>query len=148
MANQLFNPFSLEGKTILVTGASSGIGKGIAIACSKMGAVTIITGRNEERLYAVLSELYGDSNMAVRADLTKEDEIASLLRQIPQLDGVVHCAGIGQRKPCKMITSADIDEVMNINFKSSVLLQALLLQEKNKKIIIYRVYSFQGFQFT
>ena len=55
-----FNPFTLEGKTILVTGASSGIGRGIAIACSKMGATVIINGRNEQRLAETMTEMQGE----------------------------------------------------------------------------------------
>ena len=54
-----YNPFSLEGKTILVTGASSGIGRGIAVECSKMGATMVINGRNQERLNETLSMLEG-----------------------------------------------------------------------------------------
>lgn len=133
MMDQTFNPFSLEGKTILITGASSGIGKGIAIACSKMGATTIITGRNEERLDATLQELHGESNQAVKADLTVPSDIEALAKQLPSLDGIVYCAGVGQRKLCKMVVSDDIDSVMDINFKYNVLLQARLLQDKKIK---------------
>lgn len=129
-----FNPFSLKGKTILITGASSGIGRGIAIACSKMGADTVITGRNKERLNATRNELFGEQHKAIVADLTEIDKIENLTNQLPQLDGVIYCAGIGQRIPCKMVTSNDVDEVMNINFKSVLLLQAQLLcsQKINK----------------
>lgn len=52
-----FNPYSLEGKTVLVTGASSGIGKATAIACSRLGAHVIVSGRNSERLQETFSEL-------------------------------------------------------------------------------------------
>ena len=97
-----YNPFALVGKRILVTGASAGIGRAIAVACSRMGAVMVVTGRNQVRL----------------------DETYHLL------DGVVHCAGIGFRKPCKMLAFSDVDEVMSVNFKSSVCLQAALLKEK------------------
>lgn len=125
-----FNPFTLVGKTILVTGASSGIGKGIAIACSRMGATLILTGRNEERLEATFQELAGNGHLIVAADLSCNSGIKFLISQLPSLSGVVYCAGIGQRKPCKMVTEEDVDEVMNINFKSNVLLQAGLLQSK------------------
>ena len=60
-----YNPFSLEGKTILVTGASSGIGRGAAIECSKMGAKVIVTARNEERLNETL-ETAGSGSIAVQ----------------------------------------------------------------------------------
>ena len=124
-----FNPFSLQGKTVLVTGASAGIGKAIAIACAKMGAHAIVTARNEERLNATLAEMPGDS-LAIRADLTQRDDVAALVAALPKLDGVVHCAGVGSRVPCKMIEAEDIAAVMRPNFEAPVLLQAALLQAK------------------
>lgn len=54
-----YNPFSLEGKVILITGASSGIGRATAIECAKMGASLIITGRDEERLKETFAKLEG-----------------------------------------------------------------------------------------
>lgn len=138
-----FNPFSLGGKTILVTGASSGIGKGIAIACSRMGATVVVTGRNEAKLQNTLSGLFGNNHKMIIAELTNADSRNSLLEQLPKLDGIVHCAGIGQRLSCKMITEEDLDNVMDINFKSSVLLQAQLLSKKkvNKEASIVFIAS-------
>ena len=63
------NPFSLEGKTILVTGASSGLGQGIAIQCSKMGAKVVLNGRNEERLKETLAQMEGDGHVILSADI-------------------------------------------------------------------------------
>ena len=97
------NPFSLSGKTILVTGASSGIGKSVAIACSKMGADVIITGRNAERLTSTLLQLDGTSNIQIATDLTKIVDIENLVTQLPPIDGVVHCAGIGDRSLLKRV---------------------------------------------
>lgn len=125
-----FNPFSLEGKTVFVTGSSAGIGKGIAIACSKMGARLILTGRDENRLHATFDELAGEDHQVIAADLSRKDSVQNLIEQLPPLSGIVYCAGVGQRQPCKMITAQDIDEVMDINFKSNVLLQAELLRTK------------------
>lgn len=125
-----YNPFTLEGKTILVTGASSGIGKGIAIACSRMGANMIVTGRNEARLQSTLKELYGVEHSMIVADLTDAASRSNLVESVNKLDGIVYCAGIGQQLPCKMVAEEDVDSVMNANFKSSVLLQALLLSKK------------------
>lgn len=130
MTGTHFNPFSLEGKTILVTGASAGIGKGIAIACAQMGANVILTGRNEVRLYATSNELTNGNHQVIAADLSLGNAIQTLVQQLPTLNGVVCCAGVGQRQPCKLITGVDVDEVMNINFKSNVLLQAELLRAK------------------
>lgn len=126
----LVNPFSLEGKTILVTGASSGIGKATAVLCSQMGARVVITGRNEERLQDTLDNLSGEGNIQVAADLTDDESRTRLVESIPTLDGIVHCAGIGHRKPCKAIDAEDIATVMNANFNTAVLLQACLLSRK------------------
>lgn len=137
------NPFSLEGKTVLVTGASSGIGQAIAIACSKMKATVIITGRNIQKLEYTLSLLEGDNHQILIADLTSESEINNLAYQLPKLDGIVYNAGIGSRKLCKMIEKEDIDTVMNTNFTSSVLLQSAILSAKkiNKEASIVFIAS-------
>lgn len=127
-----FNPFSLKGKTILVTGASSGIGRGIAIACSKMGASVILNGRNQTKLGDTLGQLEEGEHKITAADLTNSESVVGMMHDIPSLDGVVHCAGIGQRVLCKMATEQDIDSVMDANFKGPVLLQSELL--KHKKI--------------
>ena len=102
------NPFSLSGKTVLVTGASSGIGRATAILCSAMGAKVIITGRNALRLEDTFKALEGDGHSKIIADLCKADQRESLVGQIPLLDGIVHCAGIGHRKPAKSLTEDDI----------------------------------------
>ena len=125
-----YNPFSLEGKNILVTGASSGIGKGIAIACSKMGANVIINGRNEKRLQETLTEMDGDNNYLRVADLCNLSQLSEMVEKLPKLDGIVHCAGIGQRVLCKQLQETDIDSVMNINFKAPVMLQTEILKQK------------------
>lgn len=125
-----FNPFSLKGKTILVTGASSGIGRGIAITCSKMGATMIINGRNQMKLGETLFQLEAGHHKMVAADLTNNESVCKMIAGIPSLDGVVHCAGVGQRILCKNLNEGAIDEVMNANFKGPVLLQSELLRQK------------------
>lgn len=125
-----FNPFSLEGKTILVTGASSGIGRGIAIACSKMGASVIVNGRNEERLNETLLQMNGEKNQKAVADLSNLGDVTSMVSALPKLDGVVHCAGIGQRVLCKQLQESDLDNMMDVNFKAPVMLQTELLKQK------------------
>lgn len=125
-----FNPFSLKGKTILVTGASSGIGRGIAITSSKMGATVILNGRNHVMLDETMSQLEVGEHQTVVADLTDRESVSNMLNAIPALDGVVHCAGIGQRIPCKLLDETAVDQVMDANFKGPVLLQSELLQKK------------------
>lgn len=124
------NPFTLEGKTVLVTGASSGIGRSIAIWCSKVGATVIINGRNEQKLRETLSCMEGGGHRVAVGDLTISKGLKDLVDSLPKLDGVVHCAGLGQRILCKMATENDVDSVMNVNFKGPVLLQSELLQQK------------------
>ena len=128
-----FNPFSLAGKTILVTGASSGIGRETAIVCSKMGATVIITGRNEERLIATSNQLEGDGHRYIVTDIAEEEQIDALASECPQLDGIVHCAGVGDRTLLKMVREKDIERVMSSNFNGPVLLQRALLKKKKFK---------------
>lgn len=122
--------FSLSGKTILITGASSGIGRAIAISCSQHGAKVVLTGRNQERLQATLDALDRDGHLVIPADLTDVALRQALAEQVPVLDGVVHCAGIGSRVLCKMLEEQDVNRVMQANFEAPVLLQAELLREK------------------
>lgn len=125
-----FNPFTLEGKTILVTGASSGIGRGIAIACSKMGGTVVLNGRNEGRLKETLTQMDGNAHRIVTADLSCMSQLSDMVASLPQLDGIVHCAGIGQRVLCKQMKEEDLDVMMGTNFKAPVMLQTEILKQK------------------
>ncbi len=126
-----YNPFSLKGKTILVTGASSGIGRSIAVECSKIGANVIITARNQAKLEETMSLMSNDVDKKyIIADLTNTEDIERLVDDIPQLNGVVHNAGVGNRSICKMIKASDIESVMTPNFNGPVLLQKQLLKKK------------------
>lgn len=125
-----FNPFTLDGKQILVTGASSGIGRGIAVACAQMGASVILTGRNEERLNEVISSIPGSEHKLIVANLNNKDGVCILASNVPKLDGIVHCAGVANRIPCKAISQADIDFVMKTNVEAPMLLQSELLKQK------------------
>ena len=126
------NPFSLEGKTILVTGASSGIGKAIAIECSKLGARLSILGRNENRLKETFNELSGEGHEYIVTDLSFSSSFKEICSTVPCLDGIVHCAGLTKILPFQFVTKEDLDEVMNVNFYAPAELSRLLL--KNKKI--------------
>lgn len=125
-----YNPFSLEGKTILVTGASSGIGQATAIECSKMGARVIITARNEERLNNTLASMSGVGHRLIVADLNNETDINALVSDLPKLDGTVLCAGIGFTLPFPFCTRTKVDGVFNINFFAPVELLRLLVKKR------------------
>jgi NAD(P)-dependent dehydrogenase (short-subunit alcohol dehydrogenase family) len=129
----MYNPFSLENKTILVTGASSGIGKATAIECSKLGASVIITGRNEERLRAVWDELdrsFGQQHLMVIADLATDEVIGALVSEMPCVDGVSSNAGIPMTQLIKFIKQETLETVWNINTVSHVNLAKLLFKKK------------------
>ena len=135
--------FKLNGKTILVTGASSGIGKETALLIHRYGARVILTGRDEARLNATRDQIAGQDNtssrsqensvpswMAIRADLTVEAEMDRLIDAIPPVDGVVHCAGIVGPLPVKFITQSDIDRMFSINYHVPVNLTGKMLRKK------------------
>lgn len=120
--------FSLQGKTILVTGASSGIGQQTAITCAARGATLVITGRNEERLQDTLSRLKGDGHKSVVADLTQSTDREQLVQSIQQLDGLVHCAGIQKHCPIRQLTEQNLNDLYSANFMAPVMLTQRLLQ--------------------
>lgn len=132
MDSAAFNPFSLAGKRILVTGASSGLGERIALSCASMGAELIITGRNSERLEKVLAELQSISDLphrAVQADLTIASERDALVASFDQdIQGLVHSAGISRLCPVRMMNEAHLREVQSINVEAPVLLTQSLLK--------------------
>ena len=129
----MINPYSLEGKTVLITGASSGIGKGIAVECSKMGAKVVVTGRNEERLKQTLDLLEGEGHLMVVADLDKQDDLDNLVAQTPAVDGLVLNAGMVIKSPIKFVTQDKLYKIFQTNVYAPMLLTQGLL--KKKKLI-------------
>lgn len=130
----MYNPYSLQGKTILVTGASSGIGRAVAIECSKMGAKVIITARNESRLSQTMNELEGDGHQMVLCDLSNETEIDNLVSDLPEIQGLVNNAGFTKILPVQFISTDDINSILKVNTVAPmVLLQKLLKKKKLKK---------------
>lgn len=124
------NPFSLEGKTILVTGASSGIGQGCAVMAAQMGAKVIVSGRNEERLQETLKQLQGEGHTTFAGDLTDVSVIEKMVGEVPALDGVVFSAGISMTAPFAFTTREKFDKVFNVNFFSPIELLRLLVKKK------------------
>ena len=121
------NPFGLDGRTVLVTGASSGIGRQVAISCAAMGARVIASGRNEQRLRETLQTLAGRGHAGVAAELTLEADIDRLVEQAGVVNGVVHCAGISRLAPLRMATQQHLTEVWKTNYEAPVLLTQRLL---------------------
>jgi NAD(P)-dependent dehydrogenase (short-subunit alcohol dehydrogenase family) len=128
----MYNPFSLENKKILVTGASSGIGKAIAIESSKLGASVIITGRSEERLKDTLELMSGNPSYIV-ADLSVKEDLIRLTKDTEALDGLVNCAGLTKVLPFQFAARDNYEEVMDVNFFAPVELTRLLV--KSKKLV-------------
>lgn len=128
----MYNPFNLSDKIILVTGASSGIGRAIAIECSKMGAIVVLTARNKVRLLETIREMEKPENhLIIEADLSIDGDILNLVESIPfKLDGVVQCAGLTIPKPFQFVSKDDLHKVMGVNFEAPVYLTQQLLKKK------------------
>ena len=141
-----YNPFSLEGKTVLVTGASSGIGQATAIECSKLGAHVVVTGRNEARLSETCSWLVGEGHSSILADLTSDEDLERLIKELPNIDGAVLCAGIGDKKPIKFSSKEKFHKIFDANFFSQAELVRLLVKKKkcNEKASIAIISSIGG----
>jgi len=138
----MYNPFSLYGKIVLITGASSGIGRTTAIECAKMGAKLIITARNEERLMECFSKLDGSGHQMICADLTLMEDIERLVAAVPTLDGVVNNAGIAKILPVQFINEVDLNKIYKTNTLGAVFLSRNLYKKKkinNNASIVFNV---------
>jgi NAD(P)-dependent dehydrogenase (short-subunit alcohol dehydrogenase family) len=140
------NPFSLDGHHVLVTGASSGIGRAIATESARMGARVTLLGRDEKRLAASLGALPGFGHHAVQFDLSDAVGITNLISSLENVDGVVHAAGITRMAPAKFITQADFNEIMAVNVYAAMELTKQLLQHKkiNKAASLVFISSVAG----
>lgn len=125
----MYNPYSLEGKTILVTGASSGIGRATAVECSKMGATVIAVARNEQRLQETLAMMDSGNHSYHVCDLTDTENVDKMIAEIPNIDGLVNNAGIGIVKPLKFINEPDFTTLL----KADTIAPIILLQKMIKK---------------
>lgn len=129
-----FNPFNLKGKNIVITGASSGIGRQCAIECSKMGATVILVARNYERLKETFDNLSSHNNKIFCADLTSTDQIIDLAQkigtEIGKIDGIVHCAGVSTTLPLKLVSNEKIENFFRSNVFSAIELTRELCKVK------------------
>ena len=139
-------PFHLNNKTILVTGASSGIGRQVAISISEMGGNVVLSGRKKAELEVTLSNLTKGNHQIYAADLLDETARKELVKNIPTLDGIVNSAGVVKPFPIKFITQEKIDETLNINYEIPLLLMAELTKSKkiNKNASIVFMSSISG----
>lgn len=144
-----FNPFCLNRKTILITGASSGIGRTTAIECAKLGASLNLTGRNETRLKETLSSLSSTYHKAIVADLTLEADMESIVNAIDSIDGLVMCAGKGMMLPVQFSSRDKFIDVFDSNFFYPVELLRRLSKKKklNKNSSVVAVSSMGGTHF-
>lgn len=126
----IYNPFSLSGKTILVTGAAGGIGRAVAAECAKMGATLVLTDIVQQGLEDTLSKLEGDGHTYYVADMTNQEELDMLVSNLPNLDGMVSNAGITKPAPVKFINKDDLERIMSINALAPIYLTQKLLRKK------------------
>lgn len=130
----MYNLVNLKGKRILVTGASSGIGRATAILLSKMEAIVIIVARNEQRLKETLSQMEGKGHRYYCFDLNEGELIEPFVRQMLEetgaLDGFVHCAGIAHTRPLKMTKINNIQEHLMVNTISFIEFVKCLAKKK------------------
>jgi NAD(P)-dependent dehydrogenase (short-subunit alcohol dehydrogenase family) len=129
----MYNPYSLKGKTILITGASSGIGRSAAIECSKMGANVIITARNGTKLSQVMNELEGGSHRMVLCDLSNEADINKMVEELPEVQGLINNAGYTKILPVQFINTEAINDIFQVNTVAPMLLLQKLLKKKKIK---------------
>ncbi|MEI9915798.1 MAG: SDR family oxidoreductase [Methylovirgula sp.] len=123
----------LTGKRVLVTGASSGIGRRTATDLAKRGAILVLSGRDAERLEATRQDLEPGDHIAITAELKNPSEIATLVAACGQIDGVVHSAGRSGPMPWKQLSEKFLDEILTTNFKSAILLTQQLLGKSRIK---------------
>ncbi len=129
------NPFTLQGKRIVITGASSGIGRECAITCSKLGAAVILLGRDQSRLGETAEILPdGARHSSYSQDLTDFDQVESLVARIVQengrIDGVINSAGISATLPLKVSTPERLTKILDTNVTASVNFTQIVTSKK------------------
>lgn len=147
------NFLSLKGKHILVTGASSGMGRVFAQMIAEQGGKVTLLARNEERLQQTMNSLSGDGHQICVCDLTDENQLKEAVGNMQGLDGVVLCAGINEYVPVKFVKQEKIERMFQTNYFSQLILLQMLLKKKlvNKGasiVFISSVSSVMGVQGT
>ena len=131
-----YNPYTLEGKTVLVTGGAGGIGSEVARVCSKLGARIVLTDIREDALETALSSLTKvetGEHLAIKVDLTNSGELSSLVEQIPEIDGFVCNAGVMKLVLTQFITEEELSRIQKINLNAPILLTRAILKKKKMK---------------
>lgn len=131
-----YNPYSLEGKTILITGGAGGIGSEVARVCSRLGARIILTDIREDALrvaLAALEKAEAGDHLAITADLTNAEELNSLVEQLTEIDGFVCNAGVMKLVLTQFITEEELSRIQNINLNAPILLTKAILKKKKMK---------------
>ncbi len=142
----MYNPYSLENKTILVAGASSGIGREVAVECSKLGAIVHILGRNEKKLSETLLSMEGSGHRIHICDITHDDELDTLVNELPLLDGLVNCVGVAKVMLMKFLNKKSLNEIIEINAVAPISLMQKLVRKKkfSKKSSVVFTSSLSG----
>ena len=121
----------LKGKTVLITGASSGIGKAISENCIEKGASIIVLGRSLSKLRDVFKNVDSSRIVFLEIDLSDVDSIFEKISEIKNIDALVHSAGMLEFRPLRAVGYDNLRETMKLNFESPVMLTSFLI--KNKK---------------
>ena len=138
--------FSLTGKIILVTGASSGIGRAVAQQCAAAGATCILTARNQDRLQQTLVSLEGEGHQVLVSDLSSAEGVQKVVESLPKVNGVVCCAGVVETKMLKFTEEDDLLHLFNTNAFSAIRLVREMVQQKRfqKESSIVMISSISG----
>jgi NAD(P)-dependent dehydrogenase (short-subunit alcohol dehydrogenase family) len=134
MSTMFQHPFQLHGKTVLVTGASSGIGRAVAVECARVGARLVISGRNQERLdetMAMMNAVSSAAHVACVADVTDAAQLGQLVEAAGEVDGVVHAAGISSVAPMRMLRQAAMQNTLDNNLMAPLMLTQRLMYKKS-----------------
>ena len=130
----MYNPYSLEGKIILITGAASGIGKATSLESAKMGAKIVAVDLNAAGLETLMPQLEGEGHLSFSGNLCDELFLKQLGEDVPNLDGVFLCAGVSDTTPVKFITEGKIQRVFDVNLTAPILmLKQFLVKKKINK---------------